>query len=206
MEDHPYEKVICRQIPVQVPVIVASGPRRVDQEVGDALRILHVVRPGPNLEEWVVAGARAVGRGRVELQAGAPQLTPAPARGQRPVLALDVVDNHAPRPAQQRGQDEANTLTGSSGSERQNVLRPVMAKVVNGSPVAPGSDVDARVSAEESGRLEIDPSRPACGSVRVRAGPSLLGAATGDDKPDDNSKRAQDRHDPQARLPGSGRA
>src|SRR5207253_398286 len=145
----------------------------------------------PNRGERVVARARAVGGGRVELQAGAPQFPPAPARSQRPVLALDVVDDHAPRPAQQRGQDEADALTGSSWGECQHVLRPVVAKVVNGAPVAPGSDIDTRVSAEESGRLEVDPGCPARGSVRVRAGPSPLGAATGDDEPNDNGERAQ---------------
>src|SRR5439155_27040521 len=86
------------------------------------------------------------------------------------------------------------------------VLRPVMAKVVNGAPVAPGSDVDTRVSAEESGLLEVDPRCPARGPVSVRAGSSPLGAATGDDEPNDNGERAQDRHDPQARPPWSSRA
>ena len=42
--------------------------------------------------------------------------------------------------------------------------------------------------------------------MRVCAALPIPGAASADDEPDDNSKRAQDRHDPQARLPGSGRA
>ena len=41
--------------------------------------------------------------------------------------------------------------------------------------------------------------------MRVRAGPSLLGAASGDDKADDNGESARDRHDPQARRPNCGR-
>src|SRR5207249_11736101 len=86
------------------------------------------------------------------------------------------------------------------------VLRSFVAKVVNGAPVAPGSDVDARVPADESGRVEIDPGRPVSRSVCVRAGPSPLCAANGDDEASDSGERAQDRHHPEARRPGPSRA
>ncbi len=52
------------------------------------------------------------------------------ARGQLPVLALDVVNDRAARPGQQGRHDQADTLAASRRRKAQNVLRSVMAQVV----------------------------------------------------------------------------
>ena len=54
----------------------------------------------------------------------------AKASGQRPVLALDVVDNGRTRPGQQRRDDETDTLAATGGSERHDVFRAIVAEVL----------------------------------------------------------------------------
>src|SRR3546814_3546892 len=54
----------------------------------------------------------------------------AEAGGQRPVFALDVMDDAAPRPRQQRRHDQANTLARSRRCEAQHMLGAVMAEIV----------------------------------------------------------------------------
>src|SRR5271157_5973739 len=52
------------------------------------------------------------------------------ARGQRPVFALDVVNNGRARPGQQRRNDEADALARSCRCEAQHMLRTVVAEIV----------------------------------------------------------------------------
>ena len=54
----------------------------------------------------------------------------APAGGQLPVLALDVVDDRRARPGQQGRHDQADALAGAGRREAQHMLGPVMAKIV----------------------------------------------------------------------------
>ncbi len=61
------------------------------------------------------------------------------------VLSLDVIDHCAFIPGQQRRDHQANTFAGPRGGERQNVFRPIVAKVVEaaGALVAPAAHVFA---------------------------------------------------------------
>src|SRR5208282_6641297 len=52
------------------------------------------------------------------------------ARGQRPVLALDVVNDSRARPGQQRRNDEADALARSCRCEAQHMLRTVVSEIV----------------------------------------------------------------------------
>src|SRR3546814_18315205 len=55
----------------------------------------------------------------------------AEAGGQRPVFALDVMDDAAPRQRQQRRHEQANTLARSRRCEEQHMLGAVMAAIVS---------------------------------------------------------------------------
>jgi hypothetical protein len=56
-------------------------------------------------------------------------------RGQRPVLALDVVDNGRAGPGEERRHNQPDTLAGAGRSEAQHVLGSVVAQI--GAAVAP---------------------------------------------------------------------
>src|SRR3546814_939578 len=53
-----------------------------------------------------------------------------PSRRQRPVLPLDVVDNDAAGPGQQRGNDKPNALAAPCRGKGHDMLRPVMAQIL----------------------------------------------------------------------------
>src|SRR3546814_12245129 len=57
-----------------------------------------------------------------------------PPRRQGPVRALDVVDNDAARPGQQRGNDKPDALTRARRREGHDMLRPVMAEILAAVP------------------------------------------------------------------------
>ena len=78
----------------------------------------------------------------------------APAGRQRPVLALDVVDDRRARPGQQRRHDEADAFAGAGRREAQHMLRTVVAEIV----VAPAAEHDA-----------VGPSSPASRTSAVSA-------------------------------------
>ena len=71
---------------------------------------------------------RRFGVGRIEQQ-HAPEPR-APAGGQRPVLALDVVDDRRAGPGQKGRHDQAHALAASRRREAQDMLGTVMAQVV----------------------------------------------------------------------------
>ena len=54
----------------------------------------------------------------------------AEARGQRPVLALDVMNDGRARPGQKRGDNKADAFARSGGRETENMLRSVVAQIV----------------------------------------------------------------------------
>ena len=110
-----------------VPVIAHSITIRIDQDVGNILRVADLLGAKPDLFERVVAGALALGVGRVESQAARAQLLRPPPRGQGPVLTLDVVDEDRVGPAEQVGQHEPDTLAGAGGCKDENVLGSVVA-------------------------------------------------------------------------------
>src|SRR5438094_6344378 len=104
----------------------------------------------------------------MELEAHAAEAVPAPACGQGPVLALDVVDHHARWPAQQCREHQAHTLARSGRSECQYVLRSVVAQVDRLTLVGPGAHVDTAASTHEACGVEICAGGPPRRAMRVR--------------------------------------
>src|ERR1700730_17807015 len=85
---------------------------------------------------------------------------PPPARGQPPVLALDVVDDCGTGPGEQSRDDQADALAAPRWGEGQDVLRPVMAQI----PAAETAEEDTR-RPEQPRRLDLSLRRPARGTV-----------------------------------------
>ena len=85
VEDHTNEQRMTRLLPVTSPFQTALG---VDQDVGDVLDVADLVAAFAHLHEWVVSGARRIGR--IEQQAVRESCTPP--GGKLPVLALDIVN------------------------------------------------------------------------------------------------------------------
>ena len=65
-----------------------------------------------------------------------PPMFRARTRGQRPVIAHDVMDDAASRPGQQRGDDETNALPRSRRRIAMHMLGAVMAQIVLLMPAA----------------------------------------------------------------------
>ncbi len=97
----------------------------IDQNVRDVLHVAHFMRTAPDFEQRVVCGRLRIGG--IEQQAV--REARAPAAGDLPVLALDVVDNGGRRPAQQRWHHEADAFSRARRREGQDVFRAFMAKV-----------------------------------------------------------------------------
>jgi hypothetical protein len=103
-----------------------QGPLGIDQHIGDVLDIADLPFSATDLQQRIVGSAGGVGP--IEQQDSAEPRPPA--GGQRPVFALDVVDDRGTGPGQQRRDDEPDTLTRSGGSETQDVLGTIMAKIM----------------------------------------------------------------------------
>jgi hypothetical protein len=129
---------------------------RINQYVGDVLDVAYLVGPAANLKQRIVA--RRAGIGRIEEQAVREAL--APAGGQLPVLALDVVDDGGPRPAEQRRYDEAHALAAPGRGERHDVLGAVMAEISG----AGAAEKDARF-VEQARATNVGDRRPAGRSI-----------------------------------------
>ena len=80
----------------------------------------------------------------------------APAGGELPVLALDVMDDSRPGAGQERGEDEAHALAGPGRRRREHVLGTVVMQVA----AAVEAEDDAFV-AEKTGLTDIGKVRPA---------------------------------------------
>src|SRR3569833_2424532 len=98
----------------------------VDQDVGDVLLVAYFVHAAPHFEQRVVGGRFRIGR----VVQQAVREARAPAGGQVPVFALDVVDDGRAGPGEQGGDDQAYTLAGAGGREGHRLLVAFMAKVV----------------------------------------------------------------------------
>ena len=156
VQDRADKQRVARLLPVVAALQRAFG---VDQDVGDVLDVADLAIAAAHLQQRIV-GVR-VRAGRIELQH--PAEARAPARRHGPVLALDVVHDGAAGPGEQRRHDEANALAASRGREAQDVLRPVVAKVV---PVEPTED--RAVVAEHAGRADLPLGREAGRAVGGR--------------------------------------
>ena len=87
----------------------------------------------------------------------------------RPVLTLDVIDDGALVPSQQRWDHQADAFAAPRWRERENVFRAVVAEVTQ--PVsalrAPSTDIDASLCVQETGLADVVFVGPSRGSVQV---------------------------------------
>ncbi len=141
-----------------------EGAFGIDQDVGDVLDVAHLGVAAPHFEQRVVGGG--IGVGRVEQEHAAEAR--APAGGQLPVLALDVVDDRGARPGEQGRDDQADALAGPGRRETQNMFRAIMAQIVD----AETAEHDA-VRPEQAGIADFARRRPA----RRAIGGDFLGFA-----------------------------
>ena len=88
MQDRADQERMAGLLPMIAPLERAFG---IDQDVGDVLDVAHLAFAAADLEQRIVGGDSRVGR--IEQQHAAEPR--APAGGQLPVLALDVVDDGA---------------------------------------------------------------------------------------------------------------
>ena len=149
MQDRADQKRVRCLLPV---VSLFERAFRVDENVGDVLHVADFPFAAAHFEQRVV-GRRLRVR-RIEEQHAA--MPCAIAGGERPVLALDVVDDRRPRPRQERRHHQANALAGTGRREAQHMLRTVMAEILALMP----AEYDS-VGAEQSCRLHLFRSCPA---------------------------------------------
>ena len=129
---------------------------RIDQHVGDVLDVAHLPFAAPDLQQRIIGGALRIG-GVEEQHATEPR---APAGGERPVLALDVMDDRRARPGQQRRNDQADTLAASGRREAEHMLGAVVAEIV----VMPATEEHA-VMAEHAGLPDFVRLGPSGGTI-----------------------------------------
>ena len=197
VEDRAHEEVVCGQI----PVVPTALPVRVDEHVGDELRVPDVVRPRAYLQQRVVAGRGAVSSGGVELEAHAPEAVASPAGGQGPVLAFDVVHNHARRPAQERREHQPNAFPRARRGEREDMLGTVVTEIESLLLLGPGTHVHAVCAADEASGGQIGARRPAGGAVSVRRAHKPPSPPHRDYDRDEHGRVTRDRHQPRALAP-----
>ena len=153
MQDRADEERVARLLPVVPPFQRALG---IDQDVSDVLNISDFPFALANFQERIVGGARRVGR--VEQQhATKPR---APAGGQGPVLSLDVVNDGAFRPGEQRRNNEADAFARPGGGEAKHMLGSVVAKIF----VTPPAEHHA-VVAKEARLPHLRRFRPVGGAI-----------------------------------------
>ena len=162
------------------------------------------------------------GVGRIELQADVAHLFP-PARGERPIFALEIVDQRRMRPSQKSGYDDSGAFSAASRSEDQHVAGTGIAEEANARAALPASQIDSsamrlrsnaqeittqtpnnRALRQESGSSQVAARRPAGGTVKIGAPSEYVAAHDCDDA--DGGRRDQ-RHwvdgGTQTRLPKS---
>src|SRR5262249_11112660 len=122
-------------------MIVQSATVRVDDHVHDVLNVFRLVFGSEaHFFERVVLNARAGSVARIEFQASLPRVS-APARGKRPILALENVYQRGMRPREERWCDNAGTFSTSRGCEYQNVAGSGIAQIARAPTVVPSSQV-----------------------------------------------------------------
>src|SRR3546814_4936773 len=90
--------------------------------IGDILNVANLVRAAPNLQQRIISGRSDVGR--IEKQRV--REARAPAGGELPVLALDVMDDRRSGPAQQGRNDQPNALAAARRREGHDMFGAVM--------------------------------------------------------------------------------
>ena len=147
----------------------SSDAFRIDQHVGDVLHVADLPFAATDLEQRVVGGAGGVGR--IEQQHAAKAC--AKPSGEAPILALDVVDDAASRPGQERRHHEADALAASRRGEAQHMLGSVMAKIGAVEPAEHNA-----IRSEQAGGLDLVGVRPA----RRAVGLGMAGLAGAPDR------------------------
>src|SRR5262245_4627803 len=104
-------------------IATVAGTLWIDQDVGDVLHIAHFLGAFAYFQQRIEAGGARIGR----VEAQAVREAGAPAGSERPVLALDVVNNGRLGPAQQRGEHQADALARSGWRDEKHVLGPSVA-------------------------------------------------------------------------------
>ena len=120
VQDRAGEQGVGCGLPVVARLLLAG---RVDEDVGDVLGVAHLREALADLEQRIEAH-RIHGR---RLEPPRPAELPPPPRRQRPVLLLDVVDEHRVRPGEERRDDEAHALAAARGGKAEDVLGAVVA-------------------------------------------------------------------------------
>ncbi len=110
MQDRADQQAMAGLFPMITLVEAAFG---IDQNIRDVLHVADFPLPLPHLQQRIV-GRRSGVRG-IEQQDAA--VLRAKAGRQRPVLALDVVDDAASRPCQQRRHHQPDALTAAGRRE-----------------------------------------------------------------------------------------
>ncbi|MCY1169727.1 hypothetical protein D9M73_97760 [compost metagenome] len=122
MQDRADQKRMAGLLPM-VPAF--QCPFGINQHVGDVLDISDFKLTAPDLEQRIVSAALRIGR--IEQDHAAEPRTPA--GGERPVLPLDVMDDAASRPGQQRRNNKTDALAASGRCETQHMLGPMVTEV-----------------------------------------------------------------------------
>jgi hypothetical protein len=143
MEDGADQQRMAGLFPMVAAFERALG---IDQDVGDVLDVAHLVGAAPDLEQGIVMGRGQIGR--VEQQAV--REARAPSGGQRPVLALDVMDDRRAGPGEQRRHDQTHALARPGRRKGHDMFGPIMAQIV----LAPRPSM--MPVAEEAGRGSRD--------------------------------------------------
>lgn len=146
-----------------------TGALGINENVRDVLNITDFPFSLPHFQKRIVSCRMHIGW--IEQKGSA--MTGPEACGQIPVLALDVMDNTASRPGQQRRHNEAHAFAGSGWRKAQHMLRAVMTKIILAVP--PQNDA---IGAEQSGGMDF----LILGPLRRTVGGDIAGFPCPDDR------------------------
>src|SRR5262249_22553526 len=149
MEDGTDQQRMAGLFPV-VPAFKRAF--RIDQDVSGVLDVANLPFAPSHFQQGVVGSGCRVSR--IEQKHAA--IAGAKSRSQRPVLALDVVENGRAGPGEERAHTQPDALAGTRWSEAQHVLWSVVAQICT--PIA--SEHHA-VRPEQPGALHLARCRPA---------------------------------------------
>ena len=141
-----------------LPVVpLFQGAFRIDEDVRYVLDVANFPFASTHFEQGIVGGALNVGR--IE-QERSPESS-APAGGQPPILAFDVVDDCRTAPREQRRHHQTDSLARTCRCEAQHMLRTMMAEI----GAAPTTQQHP-VGVEKPGLANLARLRPARGAIR----------------------------------------
>ncbi len=158
VQDGAHQQRVRSLFPMVAPL---QGPVRVHQDVGDVLGIAHFMRAPAHFQQRVIGGRARVGR--IEQQAM--REARAPASGELPVFALDVMHHARARPGQQRGYDQPHALARTGRGDCHDVFGAIMAQIGGGL---------ARHLAENTPAGRSRPARSMSSARAQRADPKVV--------------------------------